>query len=50
MGEVPPIIAKNTRLEVIKQLLRFYSAILVEENSKLIDLITKADLINTLVS
>ncbi|AJF62262.1 MAG: putative transcription regulator, containing CBS protein [archaeon GW2011_AR20] len=50
MEEAPPIIGKNARLEVIKQLLRFYPLILVKERGKLIGLITKADLINSLVS
>ena len=49
MEEAPPIIDKNARLEVIKQLLRFYPLILVKEKGNLIGLITKADLINSLV-
>lgn len=50
MEEAPPIIAKSTRLEIIKQLLKFYSVILVKEDDKLIGLITKTDLINSLIS
>jgi len=50
MEEAPPIINKNAKLEVIKQLLRFYSLILIEDKGKLIGLITKSDLINSLVS
>ena len=49
MEVAPPIIDKNARLEVIKQLLRFYPLILVKEKGNLIGLITKADLINSLV-
>src|SRR3989344_4468211 len=44
------ILNKNAKLEVIKQLLRFYSLILIEDKGKLIGLITKSDLINSLVS
>src|SRR3989338_9884210 len=50
MEEAPPIINKNAKLEVIKQLLRFYSLILIEDKGNLIGLITKSDLINSLVS
>ncbi len=49
MDEPPPIISKNTRLEVITQLLRFYSCILVKERGKLIGLITRSDLVKSLV-
>ncbi|MEK6835575.1 MAG: CBS domain-containing protein [Nanoarchaeota archaeon] len=50
MDDIPPIIAKNTKIEVIKQLLRYYPLVLIKEKGKLIGLITKADLINSLVS
>ena len=49
MEETPPIIDKNARSEVIKQLLKFYPLVLVKERGRLIGLITKADLINSLV-
>ena len=49
MEEASPIIDKNARLEVIKQLLRFYPLVLVKEKGKLIGLITKTDLINSLI-
>ena len=47
--ESPPIVAKNTKLEVIKKLLQHYPIVLVKEKGKLIGLITKADLIKSLV-
>tara|TARA_Y100000034_G_C6825319_1_gene372051 strand:+ start:30 stop:572 length:543 start_codon:yes stop_codon:yes gene_type:complete len=49
MEESPPIIAKDTKLEVIKKLLQHYPLVLVKEKGKLIGLITKADLIRSLV-
>jgi predicted transcriptional regulator len=49
MDNAPPIIDKNAKLEVIKQLLKFYPLVLVKEKGNLIGLITKADLINSLI-
>jgi len=49
MEDAPPIIDKNAKLEVIKQLLRFYPIILIKDKGNLIGLITKADLINSLI-
>ncbi len=49
MEESPPIISKDTKLEVIKQLLYHYPLVLVKEKGNLKGLITKADLIKTLV-
>ncbi len=49
MEESPPIIAKDTKIEVIKKLLQHYPIVLVKEKGKLIGLITKADLIKSLV-
>ncbi|MAG52494.1 MAG: hypothetical protein CMH62_00855 [Nanoarchaeota archaeon] len=49
MEEAPPIMAKDTKLEVIKNLLQHYSLVLVKEKGKLIGLITKADFIKSLV-
>ncbi len=45
----PPIISKETGLEVIKQLLNYYSCVLVKEKGELIGIITKVDLIRSLV-
>ena len=49
MDEVPPIIAKDTKIDVIKQLLRYYPLVLIKEKGELKGLITKADLIKSLV-
>lgn len=49
MQEAPPIIAKDAKLQVIKQLLNYYPILLIKEKGKLIGLITKADLIKSLV-
>lgn len=49
MEESPPTIAKDTKLEVIKQLLKFYPIVFIKEKGKLIGLITKADLIRSLI-
>lgn len=50
MEEPPPIISKTTKIEVIKQLLQYYPLVLVKENGKLVGLITKSDLIKSLIS
>ncbi len=49
MDIAPPIINKNAKILVIKQLLKFYPLLLIEEKGKLIGLITKVDLINSLI-
>lgn len=46
--DAPPIISKDTRIEVIRQLLNYYSLILVKEKGKLIGLITRSDLVKSL--
>jgi len=48
MNTAPPTIDQNAGIHVIKQLLRFYPLLLIEEKGKLIGVITKADLINNL--
>lgn len=48
MTESPPIIAPNTKLSVITQLLKFYPILLVNEAGKLAGVITKADIIKNL--
>ena len=48
MTESPPIIDKHAKLEVIIQLLKFYSILIVKEAGKLIGVITKADVIKCL--
>lgn len=49
VDETPPIIIPQTRLEVIKQLLQFYSCLLVKEKGSWAGIITKADLMRVLV-
>jgi predicted transcriptional regulator len=45
MQEAPPIVAKNTGIQVISSLLRHFPMVIVAEEGKLVGLITKADLI-----
>lgn len=49
MIDSPPIIAPDTRMEVMKQLLNYYSLLLVKEKGKLIGLITRSDLMKSMV-
>lgn len=49
MIEAPPIIVENTKISVIISLLRYYPLILVSKKGKLKGLITKSDLLNSLV-
>ncbi len=49
MVDSPPIIDKNAKIEVLKQLLIFYPVILIKEKGNIIGLVSKADLINSLV-
>lgn len=46
--DAPPIISKETRSEVIKQLLNYYSLVLVKEKGRLIGLVTRSDLVKSL--
>ena len=48
MGEAPPIINKNARMEVILQLLKFYPILLVKDAGKLVGVITRTDIIRNL--
>ncbi len=48
MEDSPPIISPQTNLEVIKNLLNFYSCLLVKDKGKLEGIITKADLMRNL--
>jgi predicted transcriptional regulator len=45
MDDCPPIVTKNTKLQVIAQLLRYFSIVLVAEKGHLKGLISKADVI-----
>lgn len=48
MEESPPIISKQTSVQVISNLLRHYPMVLVSVEGKLVGLISKADLIGNL--
>lgn len=48
METAPPIIDQDAEISVVKQLLKFYPLLMIEEKGKLIGVITKADLINSL--
>jgi predicted transcriptional regulator len=48
MESSPPIISQNAEIYIVKQLLKFYPLLLIEEKGKLFGIITKADLINSL--
>ncbi len=48
MDECPPIVAKETKVEVIAMLLRYYPLILIGEQGKFIGVVTKTDLISAL--
>ena len=45
MQEAPPIVSKNTGIQVISNLLKHFPIVIVSENGKLIGLITKSDLL-----
>lgn len=49
MIEAPPIIAENAKMSVISSLLKFYPLVLVKKEKKLMGLITKSDLLKSLV-
>ena len=49
MIEAPPLISENTKISVVSSLLKYYPLILVSKKGGLKGLITKADLLNSLV-
>lgn len=49
MIEAPPLIAENTNISAITSLLKYYPLILISKKGKLKGLITKSDLLNSLV-
>jgi len=49
MIEAPPIIAENTKMSVISSLLKFYPLVLVKKERKIVGLITKSDLLKSLI-
>lgn len=48
MQEAPPIVSKNTSIQVVSNLLRYYPMVIVSEEGAIIGLITKADLLGKL--
>jgi predicted transcriptional regulator len=48
MGDIPPIIAKNTSINLISNLLRFYPIVIISEKGKLLGVITKADVLKAI--
>ena len=48
MEESPPVIAKNTKMEAITSLLKFYPILIIQDSGKLIGIITKADILKHL--
>lgn len=48
MQEAPPIVSKNTSVQVVSNLLKHYPMVIVSQEGKLIGLITKADLLGKL--
>jgi len=48
MQEAPPIVSKNTSIQVVSSLLRYYPMVVVSEEGTIIGLITKADLLGKL--
>ncbi len=49
MTDAPPIVAENTKISVIISLLKYYPLILISKKGKLKGLVTKADLLNSLI-
>lgn len=45
MQDAPPIVSRNTSVEVVSSLLRYFPMVLVHEKGKLLGLITKSDLV-----
>lgn len=50
MEQLPPVITKDTNIEVISQLLKFFPLVIVGEKGKPIGIITKSDLIEKIYS
>ena len=48
MGDIPPIIAKDTSIDLISNLLKFYPIVMVSEKGKLLGVITKADILRAI--
>ncbi|TKJ17850.1 hypothetical protein CEE44_05000 [Candidatus Woesearchaeota archaeon B3_Woes] len=48
MGDCPPIISKDTSIEIVSNLLKFYPIVLVSEKGDLQGLITKSDILKAI--
>ena len=48
MGDIPPIIAKDTSIEIISNLLKYYPIVIVSEKGNLLGVITKADVLKAI--
>ncbi len=48
MQEAPPIVSRNTSVQIVSNLLRHFPVVIVSEEGKLVGLITKSDLIGKL--
>jgi predicted transcriptional regulator len=48
MGDIPPIIAKDTSIDLISQLLRVFPIVMVSEKGRLLGVITKADILKSI--
>jgi predicted transcriptional regulator len=48
MGESPPIVSKNTSINVVSELLRFIPMVMISEKGKLLGVITKSDILGKL--
>lgn len=49
MVEPPPILSETAKISVVGQLLKSYPLVLIKKEGKLVGLITKADLLKTIV-
>lgn len=50
MGDVPPIVSLNSPEEIISNLLKFFSLVIVQDKGELKGIITRADLIRKIYS
>ncbi len=48
MGDIPPIIAKDTTIDILSSLLKFYPIVMVSDKGNLIGVITKADVLKAI--
>ena len=48
MGEAPPVVSKNTSINVVSELLRFIPMVMIAEKGKLLGVVTKSDILGKL--